>query len=59
MYVDGLDNSYLSTCMWCLLYSGIYVWYFIQVLIELGNWPGFEIIHDSREFILKVGMHSE
>lgn len=26
-----------------------------QILIELGNWPGFEIIRESREFVLEVG----
>ena len=30
-----------------------------QVLIELGNWPGFEIICESRELVLEVGMCSE
>ena len=26
-----------------------------QILIEFGNWPGFEIIRESREFVLEVG----
>jgi ribosomal protein RSM22 (predicted rRNA methylase) len=26
-----------------------------QILIELGNWPGFEIIRESRELVLEVG----